>query len=71
MVPELKRVHYQRRNGAFAQQAPNIFDWDKVRRGPASVFFSPFFLWAVSCLYLSVLFTLSRSWATPSRRGCT
>lgn len=32
VVPELKAVHYQRRNGAFAQQAPNIFAWDKVRK---------------------------------------
>lgn len=30
VVPEIKQVHYQRRNGAFAQQAANIFDWEKV-----------------------------------------
>eukprot|EP00051_Salpingoeca_urceolata_P033043 m.18593 g.18593 ORF g.18593 m.18593 type:complete len:709 (+) comp5752_c0_seq2:2506-4632(+) len=30
VLPEQKTVHYQRRNSAFAQQAPNLFDWPKV-----------------------------------------
>eukprot|EP00045_Choanoeca_perplexa_P017894 m.270959 g.270959 ORF g.270959 m.270959 type:complete len:632 (+) comp17669_c0_seq19:2242-4137(+) len=33
VMPELKQVHYQRRRGAFAQQAPNLFDWDKIFGG--------------------------------------
>jgi hypothetical protein len=30
VIPELKQVHYQRRQGAFAQQAPHVFKWDDV-----------------------------------------
>eukprot|EP00730_Choanoeca_flexa_P014038 TRINITY_DN5987_c0_g1_i3.p1 TRINITY_DN5987_c0_g1~~TRINITY_DN5987_c0_g1_i3.p1 ORF type:complete len:602 (+),score=128.65 TRINITY_DN5987_c0_g1_i3:2-1807(+) len=30
VIPEMKQVHYQRRQGAFAQQAAHIFNWDKI-----------------------------------------
>lgn len=30
VVPELKTVHYQRGNSAFAQHSPSAFDWESI-----------------------------------------
>lgn len=34
MLPELKTVHYQRRQSAFAQQNPDSFHWSSLLAGP-------------------------------------